>query len=221
MIRCIQCEQEGLESKLVHLPGTIRGESCTVEMQGLECPSCGYKTIEGSAMPEYGRLLADRWRAGHGLLTSEEIRSRRKRLHMNQQEFARHLDVGVASVKRWEMGKIQDEDSNRRILERTETPAYSLAAWGAHFAPIADSTLRFSSACRIVGVGVETEGTFSVIDFTGLPHGQSRYTGQTIHPNGVWISVDDREDSVIHARYRTADHTQARRYELRSLGQVH
>ncbi len=65
MPRCIQCGQADLEPNVVHLPGTVRGENYVVEMQGLECPRCHYKTIEGVAMPEFGRLLADKYRAAH------------------------------------------------------------------------------------------------------------------------------------------------------------
>jgi transcriptional regulator with XRE-family HTH domain len=128
-------------------------------------------------MPEYGRLLSDSYRYVHGLLTSEEIRSRRQHLNMSQQEFAGHLGVGIASVKRWEMGKIQDADSNRRILEKTQSPAYTLVAWGAHFQPIIDSTFQFYSRSRMVAR--EKEGVFSIIDSTGLPYSQPRYTGRT------------------------------------------
>src|SRR2546422_767938 len=143
-IRCIQCGDADLLPKTIQLSGPIRGESYTIEMPGLQCPNCGYQTIEGSAMPEYGRLLADRYRANHGFLTSDEIRTRRKRLGMSQQEFAAHLDVGIASVKRWEMGKIQEERHNERILKMTapEEPK-SLQAWNARFAAIHASTSRY------------------------------------------------------------------------------
>ena len=140
-IRCIQCGEADLLPKKVQLPGTIRGETYEVEMSGLECPNCGYKTIEGSAMPEYGRLLADKYRANHRLLTSDEIRRRRRRLGMSQQEFAEHLDVGLASVKRWEMGKIQEPRHNERIIEKTEPR--NLQGWNARFPVIHTSTSRY------------------------------------------------------------------------------
>ena len=142
-IRCIQCGKADLLPKRVQLPGTIRGENYAVEMPGLECPSCGYKTIEGSAMPEYGRLLADKYRANHRLLTSDEIRRRRRRLGMSQQEFAEHLDVGLASVKRWEMGKIQEPRHNERIIEMTEPKPRNVQAWNARFPAIHTSTSQY------------------------------------------------------------------------------
>src|SRR5262245_18786264 len=115
---CLNCDRADLERKVIQLSGEVRGEAYTVEMIGLECPNCGHKALEGRDMPEFGRLLADRYRAKHGLLTSEEIRNRRKRLKMNQEEFADWLGVGIASVKRWEMGKIQDEASDALIRTR-------------------------------------------------------------------------------------------------------
>lgn len=120
MIRCIECAQTDLQPKTVRLRGTIRGETYTVELQGLKCSHCGYKTIEGPAMPEYGRLLADEYRAAHGLLTSDQIRARRERLGMSQAGFAKYLGVGIASIKRWEMGKIQDNHHNDIIKEKTD-----------------------------------------------------------------------------------------------------
>jgi putative zinc finger/helix-turn-helix YgiT family protein len=132
-ITCIECGQANLEPKTVQLPGAVRGETFAVEMDGLECPRCGYKTIEGARMPEYGRLLADKYRARHGVLTSDEIRERRKRLGLTQEQFATHLGVGVASIKRWEMGKIQDSRNNELIIEKTRPAVTAVWEWiGAH-----------------------------------------------------------------------------------------
>jgi putative zinc finger/helix-turn-helix YgiT family protein len=121
-IKCYQCDQADLESTIIQLAGKVRGEEYVVEMIGLKCPRCSYQTIEGAAMPEFGRLLADKYRAAHGLLTSDDIRTRRERRRMNQKEFAEFLGVGIASVKRWEMGKIQDARSNALIVEKTTRP---------------------------------------------------------------------------------------------------
>jgi putative zinc finger/helix-turn-helix YgiT family protein len=120
MSKCISCDASDLQPGTVELKGVVRGEEFTVEMQGLVCPNCRYTTIEGGDMPEYGRLLADKYRAKHGLLGSAQIRARRERLGLSQQNFADYLKRGVASVKRWEMGKIQDPDNDRHIREMTD-----------------------------------------------------------------------------------------------------
>ena len=147
-IRCIQCGGADLETKRISLEGTVRGQNYTVEMEGLACPRCNYNTIEGSAMPEYGRLLADRFRADHGLLTSDAIRARRERLGMSQLEFASHVGVGVASIKRWEMGKIQDQRNDYAIRRATD-PKQS-ATWWQVPRPIVTST---SASPRGGGIG--------------------------------------------------------------------
>jgi putative zinc finger/helix-turn-helix YgiT family protein len=134
---CVVCGIAELKPAVVRMTGDVRGESYTVEMTGLECPQCGYATIEGASMAEFQRLLADKYRAKHGLLTSKQIRARRQHLGMNQAEFAEHLEVGIASVKRWEMGRIQDEKSNKLIIERTQFSIDTVAPYGF---VVADST---------------------------------------------------------------------------------
>jgi putative zinc finger/helix-turn-helix YgiT family protein len=102
-----------------------------VELMGWQCPSCGHQTLYGTEMTEFGRLLADEYRAEHGLLTSREIVAIRNRLGMSQDLFAKFLgNAGVASVKRWELGKIQDRIHNDLILEKTKYHALGKAAAG-------------------------------------------------------------------------------------------
>ena len=157
MIRCIQCAQADLQPKTVQLPGTIRSENYTAEMQGLECPNCGYKTIEGATMPEYGRLLADKYRAAHGLLTSDEIRARRRRLGMSQAKFAQYVGVGLASIKRWEMGRIQDKHHNEIIKEKTDPEP--LSTRGILEEPIIASTSSYSWAAVFEHIGPTQTGS--------------------------------------------------------------
>ncbi len=131
MPECIECAQADLQPALVSLKGTVRGERFTVTMQGLACPNCNYKTIDGAAMPEFARLLSDSYRANHGLLTSVEIKERRTRLGLTQQQFAQRLGVGIASIKRWEMGKIQERHSNDLIESGSRSHNF-VAVFHAH-----------------------------------------------------------------------------------------
>jgi putative zinc finger/helix-turn-helix YgiT family protein len=124
--RCINCDEADLDVGRVELTGQVRGESYTVALDGLVCPKCGYTTIEGTAMPEFGRLLADQYRAAHGLLTSTDIRNRRNQMQMSQLEFANFLGVGVASVKRWELGKIQEKRMDDLIRSKTQANAMNV-----------------------------------------------------------------------------------------------
>jgi len=213
---CVQCERAELQQVSVDLPGKVRGENYTVRMEGLACPRCGYKTIEGPRMPEYGRLLADKYRANHGLLTSGEIRARRSSLGMSQQQFADHLGVGVASVKRWEMGKIQDERNNDRIIERTEERPVSVGFWD-----IGRFSVVTSTACELnwhqpipakvfyvcLGTtedpGVQDPGVEVYISRLAKEsppvqaqrrHGfLARSLGWAVHPNVIWLARESEE----------------------------
>src|ERR1035438_3066073 len=109
-MKCINCKIGQLERRRAVVPAEIKGEAVSVEMDALACTNCEYTTIDGTRMAEYMRLAADAYREQNDLLTSSEIRIRRKHwLGMNQAEFAAYLPVSPASVKRWELGQVQDE----------------------------------------------------------------------------------------------------------------
>jgi putative zinc finger/helix-turn-helix YgiT family protein len=113
---CIKCGESSLESRAAVVPAEIKGEHFQVQMdKALVCPSCSHVMVDGKDMPEYMRLSADAYRRNHRLLTSDEIRGFRNRLGMTQDQFALYLNVGVASVKRWELGKIQAKAMDRLI----------------------------------------------------------------------------------------------------------
>lgn len=112
---CAQCKKVRFESRVADVPAEVKGKAVVVRMKALVCPDCGYKTIAGSDMPEYMRLAADAYRSQNGLLTSDEIRRRRESMGMSQERFAAYLGVGVASVKRWELGQVQDRAMDRLI----------------------------------------------------------------------------------------------------------
>lgn len=119
-MNCPNCAKANLRKANTQIAGDIKEERFVVSMEGLVCPKCGWKTVDGKNMAEYMRRLADAYRAAHGLLTSEDIRQRRLRVKMSQEDFARYLGVGVASLRRWEMGKVQDVSSNELIKLRTD-----------------------------------------------------------------------------------------------------
>jgi putative zinc finger/helix-turn-helix YgiT family protein len=161
-VLCINCAQDNLETTRVRLSGEIRKFPYTVEMEGLKCPACGYSTVDSRSMAEFGRLASDEYRRAHGLLTSTEIRNIRTNLGLSQQEFADFIDVGIASIKRWELGKIQDKRSDDLIREKTK-PTISNVAQYAMPSPV--STSGTSLCYRQVGSGSTPHSVVTTVQF--------------------------------------------------------
>jgi putative zinc finger/helix-turn-helix protein, YgiT family len=106
--------------KETDVPVTVRGKEYLVPIEALVCENCGFVELEPKETAEIMRRAADCYRQDHGYLTSTELRARRQRLGMTQKDFADWLKVGVASVKRWEMGQIQDECMDELIRLKTD-----------------------------------------------------------------------------------------------------
>jgi putative zinc finger/helix-turn-helix YgiT family protein len=105
---CIQCRKAQLLQKQAEVQGEVHGESYLVECEALVCSKCGYTTVGAGQIQEFMRALADAYRERHGMLTSKEIKRLRKALNWSQIDLASKTGAGVASIKRWELGKIQD-----------------------------------------------------------------------------------------------------------------
>lgn len=113
-MNCFQCGGE-MRTRRAKVPGEYASEKFVVETEAMVCARCDYTTLHASQIDEFTTKLADAYRAKHGLLTSKEIRAIRNRLGMSQEDFAKYLNVGPASVKRWELGKAQDKSSDELI----------------------------------------------------------------------------------------------------------
>jgi putative zinc finger/helix-turn-helix YgiT family protein len=123
VLTCFECGDGTLTPNRVQLEGSRHGETFTVETDGLKCDQCGFETIDNEQSAEFTQLVSDAYRKAHGLLTGEEIHSRRTQLGMTQQRFSEYLGTGVASVKRWEAGQIQDRAMDQLIRLKTDPEA--------------------------------------------------------------------------------------------------
>lgn len=106
-MKCIKCGKD-MERAVDAIPGEYGGEKVTVRTKLMRCKGCGYKTVHASQIDAYAAAVADAYRKKHGRLTSAQIREARRRMKLSQDQFAKHLGVGIASVKRWETGQVQD-----------------------------------------------------------------------------------------------------------------
>jgi putative zinc finger/helix-turn-helix YgiT family protein len=116
-MECPMCDGQ-MRERLIWQEDALKSVKLRVRTRGVKCDQCGYQSVSVGQMAGYGRAVADAYRQAQGLLTSEEIRAARERLAMSQQEFADYLGVGIASVKRWEWGQVQEKslDKLMRLL---------------------------------------------------------------------------------------------------------
>ena len=121
---CFQCGGALIQRNIFAI-GARNGEEFTVETEGYKCDKCGFETVD-SDNDHFTRALSDAYKSRHGLLTGEEIKARRLQLKMTQQKFAEYLNVGVASVKRWENGQIQEKAFDHLIRLKTDLNAARL-----------------------------------------------------------------------------------------------
>jgi putative zinc finger/helix-turn-helix YgiT family protein len=122
-LKCPECGKATLQAKVADVSAETHGETFKVSMDALVCPKCAFKTIPTGKMGEFALRIADQYRRGHGLLTSSQIKARRLGLGMSQQQFATYLGAGVASIKRWELGQVQDEAMNSLMVLKTDLAA--------------------------------------------------------------------------------------------------
>ena len=93
----------------------FRGVDITFQVEHYVCPVCGIEvgTIDQTAATQ--RVISDVYRKEVNLLTGREIREGRKRLKLSQEALAKRMNVGIASIKRWEGGLIQSRSMDRAL----------------------------------------------------------------------------------------------------------
>ncbi len=95
---------------MVEKRGTLRlpvsGEEIAVPASAhLACPKCGEVVLRYRDSRRLGEDAAAIYRKRHGLLSAEEIRALRERLHLTQADLAHLLRLGANTVSRWESGR--------------------------------------------------------------------------------------------------------------------
>lgn len=114
-MKCLKCDSTDFETKNIRFSSELKGETVDVIVPSFVCKACHTTLMDAKQMNEYRRAVVDAYRKKHKLLTSQEIISYRSKLNMNQAEFARYLNVGEASIKRWETYYVQDASQDDHI----------------------------------------------------------------------------------------------------------
>lgn len=94
---------------------TFKGVDLTVDLDSYVCPKCGINAGTAKTAGVVQRAIADMYRSKQGLLTSDEIKDLRKARNLTQQQLAEIMNVGIASIKRWETGTVQSASMDHAL----------------------------------------------------------------------------------------------------------
>lgn len=119
-MKCLKCSNEKFEIERARFTPEIKNQLMEVEVPCFVCKECGATLMDSSQMNALRRAAADRYRELNQLLTSVQIVKYREGLGMSQAAFARYLNVGEASIKRWETYFIQDNSQDDHIKLRCD-----------------------------------------------------------------------------------------------------
>jgi putative zinc finger/helix-turn-helix YgiT family protein len=94
---------------------TFRGVKIIVPIEQYICIVCGAEAGTVNQAARIQKTIADTYRKAVNLLTGEEIVEKRKRLNLTQEALAKRINVGIASIKRWEGGTIQSKSMDHAL----------------------------------------------------------------------------------------------------------
>jgi len=112
-MKCPNNHEMRLERKISE--ATFRGLRVSFPSEHYFCPTCKIEVSNFTQADKNQRALSDAYRKTKGLLTSAEIRKARQRLGWTQEQLAKALGVGIASVKRWEGVHIQTKSMDNLL----------------------------------------------------------------------------------------------------------
>lgn len=93
----------------------FKGADVTYTARLHQCRDCGLELADIDEAATMQERLADAYRQAVGLLSSAEIRQLRQEQGLSQQALAEALEVGIASIKRWETGEIQSKSMDNLL----------------------------------------------------------------------------------------------------------
>jgi len=111
--------------KTLHKMKTFKGVDISYTVDAFVCPACGLEVGTVKSAGRVQRAIADTYRSKVGILTSREIKSLRKTKGLTQQKLAEAMNVGIASIKRWETGMIQTRSMDRALRMQLQHDIYT------------------------------------------------------------------------------------------------
>jgi putative zinc finger/helix-turn-helix YgiT family protein len=147
-MKCLECGGGDFKKKNCRFTPDIKGVEVEVVVPAFVCIKCNASLMDDDQMSQFRRAAADEYRRTNHLLTSEEIVKFRSLMGMSQSAFANYLNVGEASVKRWETYFVQDvgQDEHIRLKCDEAYAEYNALAvqWKSHPPDKFSGNRRFS-----------------------------------------------------------------------------
>lgn len=95
----------------------FRGVDVDYRSECYVCPVCKAEAATIDQTAAIQKDISNAYRKKIGLLTGKEITDKRKNLKISQQELANRMQVGIASIKRWEGSQIQTKSMDKALRE--------------------------------------------------------------------------------------------------------
>ena len=114
---CDKCRRD-TETHIVTKKETyeVYGESYDVDAQVLVCNECGEELFCEKLDNDTLVAVYDKYRSKHKLLTPDQIKQIREQYGLSQRGFAKLLNWGDKTIRRYEDGSIQDKAHNSVLL---------------------------------------------------------------------------------------------------------
>lgn len=93
----------------------FRGVNIIVPLEQYVCPVCDLEASTVDQTASVQKEISDAYRKASNLLTGKEIVEKRKNLTLTQEALAKKMNVGIASIKRWEGGTIQSKSMDQAL----------------------------------------------------------------------------------------------------------
>jgi putative zinc finger/helix-turn-helix YgiT family protein len=147
-MKCLKCNNTHFVKQNVRFSPTVKEEAIEVIVPCHVCKKCGTPLMDTEQMNTLRRTSTDKYRELHGLLTSLQIIRYREELGMSQSSFARYLNVGEASIKRWETYFVQDASQDEHIRLKCDEACAEInflnVYWKRHEPDIYSGNRKFS-----------------------------------------------------------------------------
>ncbi len=104
-----------MKLKKIKKSTTFRGVALTLRAEEYVCPVCNLESAMIEQTASLQKAISDNYRRKLNLLTGQEIIEARKKLNLTQDALAKRMNVGIASVKRWEGSGIQTKSMDHAL----------------------------------------------------------------------------------------------------------